>query len=130
MYLAGLIADDAQMSKKDLQSWADRAYWSMLSEYTVRGSPPEANMDTKSLWSGSTPRTLGSRQPAGRRSVAWSQRRKTRNSTCRAEQLLQRVQKTIHQQPNRVRHVMNGFVIAVGAYVRPLTTSLCRLGRR
>ena len=35
MYLAGLIADDAQMSKKDLQSWADRAYWYMLSEYTV-----------------------------------------------------------------------------------------------
>src|SRR6266567_2958069 len=35
MYLAGLIADDAQMSKKDLQGWADRAYWYMLSEYTV-----------------------------------------------------------------------------------------------
>src|SRR5205085_41771 len=35
MYLAGLIADDAKMTKKDLRRWADQAYWSMLSEYTV-----------------------------------------------------------------------------------------------
>jgi hypothetical protein len=37
------------------------------------------------------------------------------------KQLLQRLQKTIHQQPNRVRYVMNSFVIAVGSYVQPLT---------
>src|SRR6267154_6018481 len=35
MYLAGLIADDARMTKKDLQRWADGAYWYMISEYTV-----------------------------------------------------------------------------------------------
>src|SRR5207253_11480278 len=35
MYLAGLIADDAKMTKKDLQRWAEGAYWYMLSEYTV-----------------------------------------------------------------------------------------------
>src|ERR1700694_3723845 len=35
MYLAGLIADDAQMTRKDLQRWAEQAYWYMLSEYTV-----------------------------------------------------------------------------------------------
>src|SRR5262249_49768130 len=34
--------------------------------------------------------------------------------------LLRRVQETIHQQPNRVRYVMNSFVIAVGCYVKPL----------
>src|SRR5205823_8809953 len=43
MYLAGLIADDAQMTKKDLQHWVEKAYWYMLSEYTVpwvaAGSP-------------------------------------------------------------------------------------------
>jgi len=37
------------------------------------------------------------------------------------KRLVQRVQKTIHQQPNRVRHVMNSFVIAVGIYVKALT---------
>ena len=30
MYLAGLIADDAKMTTKDLQRWAKEAYWSML----------------------------------------------------------------------------------------------------
>src|SRR5207302_9008474 len=43
MYLAGLIADDARMTKKDLQRWVKQAYWYMLSEYTVpwvaAGSP-------------------------------------------------------------------------------------------
>jgi 3-methyladenine DNA glycosylase AlkD len=35
MYLAGLIADDVKMTKKDLQNWVEQAYWYMLSEYTV-----------------------------------------------------------------------------------------------
>jgi hypothetical protein len=37
------------------------------------------------------------------------------------KQLLQRVQTTIHDQPDRVRYVMNAFVISVGSYVRELT---------
>src|SRR6266851_8339078 len=35
MYLAGLIADDAKMTKKDLQRWVAQAYWYMIGEYTV-----------------------------------------------------------------------------------------------
>src|SRR5438270_5754494 len=35
MYLAGLIVDDAKMTKKDLNRWVKAAYWSMLSESTV-----------------------------------------------------------------------------------------------
>ena len=34
--------------------------------------------------------------------------------------LLQRVAKSIHQQPNRVKFVMNSFVIAVACHVKPL----------
>src|ERR1700733_10436463 len=29
MYLAGLIADDAKMTKKDLQKWVENATWNM-----------------------------------------------------------------------------------------------------
>src|SRR5438132_981044 len=29
MYLAGLIADDGQMTRKDLQRWVEQAYWYM-----------------------------------------------------------------------------------------------------
>ena len=36
------------------------------------------------------------------------------------EKLLDRVAKTIHDQPDRVRYTMNSFVIAVGGYVVPL----------
>src|SRR5438477_4970437 len=35
MYLAGLIADDARMTKKDLQHWLKKATCAMLREYTV-----------------------------------------------------------------------------------------------
>src|SRR5271166_4363439 len=35
MYLAGLIADDAKMTKKDLQKWVENATWHMVGEYTV-----------------------------------------------------------------------------------------------
>src|SRR5437763_17189054 len=34
-YLAGLIADETRMTKKDLQHWAETASWHQLSEYTV-----------------------------------------------------------------------------------------------
>src|SRR6266508_6482426 len=35
MYLAGLIADDARMTKQDLQRWVERAYAGSLSGATV-----------------------------------------------------------------------------------------------
>lgn len=35
MYLAGLIADESKMSKKDIGEWAAKAKSSGISEYTV-----------------------------------------------------------------------------------------------
>src|SRR5437588_1785595 len=35
MYLAGLIADDAKMTKKNLSHWVKKANCAMLSDYTV-----------------------------------------------------------------------------------------------
>src|ERR1700749_1934950 len=35
MYLAGLIADDKQMTQADLQTWAEQAVSNNISEYTV-----------------------------------------------------------------------------------------------
>src|SRR5438874_13813617 len=35
MYLAGLIADDRKMTKKDLQHWVKKANCPMLTDYTV-----------------------------------------------------------------------------------------------
>jgi 3-methyladenine DNA glycosylase AlkD len=122
MYLAGLIADDARMTKKDLQRWADQAYWSMLSEYTVpwvaAGSPHGWELALK--WIDSKKENVAA--------AGWATFSSLVGVTADDDldldeltRLLERVQKTLHQQANRVRYVMNGFVIAVGSYVAPLT---------
>src|SRR5262245_24118969 len=35
MYLAGLIPDDAKITKKNLQTWIEGAVWGMVAEFTV-----------------------------------------------------------------------------------------------
>jgi hypothetical protein len=39
-------------------------------------------------------------------------------------------EQTIHEQPNRARHAMNGFVIAVGTYVPALTDLAIATGKK
>jgi hypothetical protein len=46
------------------------------------------------------------------------------------KKLLQRIEKTIHDQPNRVRGAMNQFVIALGCYVKPLTEAARKAARK
>src|SRR5262245_34809027 len=43
MYLAGLIADDAKMTKKDLKRWAEKAYFPLISEDIVPWVAAESN---------------------------------------------------------------------------------------
>src|SRR3954469_19036882 len=43
MYLAGLIADDSKMTKKDLRRWLAKANCSALQEYTVPWVAAESN---------------------------------------------------------------------------------------
>ena len=35
MYLAGLLADPIIVTEEELQRWVEKAYWYMISEYTV-----------------------------------------------------------------------------------------------
>jgi hypothetical protein len=46
------------------------------------------------------------------------------------KRLLQRVQKSIHQAPDKVRSEMNSFVIAVGTYVPSLTETALQTGEK
>lgn len=122
MYLAGLIADDAKMTKKDLERWANGAYWQMLSEYTVpwvaAGSKHGRTLALK--WIDSKKEKLASAGWATLSSIAATRPDEDLNIP-EYRKLLERVGKTIHKQPNRVRYVMNGFVIAVGSYIADLT---------
>jgi 3-methyladenine DNA glycosylase AlkD len=122
MYLAGLIADDAQMTKKDLRHWVEKATCSMLSEYTVAWVAAESRHGRELAleWIDSKKENVAA---CGWATLSGLVAIKDDSELDLAElkQLLQRVQQTIHQQPNRVRYGMNGFVIAVGSYVTALT---------
>jgi hypothetical protein len=122
MYLAGMVADGAQMSKKQLEAWAKGAgSLPMISEYTVPWVAVES--------------------PHGQAlALKWMKSRDEHIASCgwctysgivavtpdealdlpEVDGLLGVVAGAIHGAPNRVRYTMNGFVIAVGSYVRPL----------
>jgi 3-methyladenine DNA glycosylase AlkD len=121
MYLAGLIADDAKMTKKDLQKWVENATWGMVAEYTVpwvaSASPHGREMALK--WIESKEEAIASAGWQTYSSMV-AIKEDADLDLAEIESLLQRVAKSIHQQPNRVKYVMNGFVIAVGCFVKPL----------
>lgn len=122
MYLAGLIADDMKMTKKDLRGWVDKANCATLCGYTVAWVAAES-MHGRELaleWIESPKESVASAGWATLGSLV-SIKDDADLDLAELKGLLQRVQKTIHQQPNRVRYVMNSFVIAVGSYVRALT---------
>jgi 3-methyladenine DNA glycosylase AlkD len=122
MYLAGLIADDPKMTKKDLRHWVAKANCAMLSEYTVPWVAAESRHGRELAleWIESTTESVAASGWATLSGLV-AIKDDAELDLAELKQLLQRVQKTIHQQPNRVRYVMNGFVIAVGSYVQALT---------
>ena len=121
MYLAGLVADGAQMSERELQSWAEAASSAMISEYTVPWVAVESP-DARELalkWIDSRNESIAC---SGWNTYAGlvATRPDEELDLAEVEELLDRVVAEIDRAPNNVRYTMNGFVIAVGAYVRPL----------
>ncbi len=121
MYLAGIVADGAQMTKRQLDSWAKAASWYHIAEYAVPGVAAESP-HARSL------------------ALKWMKAKKESVASCgwatysaslavtpddqldleEIKQLLTVVKETIHDAQNRVRYTMNNFVISVGTYVKPL----------
>jgi 3-methyladenine DNA glycosylase AlkD len=122
MYLAGLIADEAKMTSKDLQRWVKDAYWSMLSEYTVPWVAAESRHGHELAleWIESPKENIAAAGWATLSSLV-AIKDDAELDLPELQRLLDRVGRTIHDQPGRVPHVMNGFVIAVGSYVSSLT---------
>lgn len=131
MYLAGLAADGAKMSRKELDDWADKAYWYMLSEYTVPWVTSE-NEDAFQIaleWIDSKEERIAAAGWATLSNVV-SLKEDADLDLARLKSLLKRVEKEIHSSQNRVRYTMNGFVISVAAYVKELTDAALELGKR
>ncbi len=131
MYLAGLIADDDQMTKKDLQRWVAKAYCKPLYGATVpwvaAGSPQGWELAIE--WIDSKTALVAAAGWATLSSLV-SIKADADLDLAELKQLLQRVQKTIHQAPNEVRSQMNAFVIAVGTYVQPLSVPALQAGEK
>lgn len=122
MYLAALIAEPKMMTKAELRRWVKGAYWSMLSGFTVPWVASESRYGREFAleWMDSRDEMIAT--------AGWSTYSSLVAITDDAEldraeieRLLARVQAEIGSAPNRVRYAMNGFVIAVGSFVAPLT---------
>jgi len=131
MYLAGLIADDARMTRKDLQHWVARAYCRPLCATAVAwvAAGSAHGWELGREW-------LDSKTPLiavagwGTLSSLVSIKDDSELDLAELKRLLQRVQKTIHQAPDAVRYQMNSFVIAVGSYVQPLTDTAIQIAEK
>jgi 3-methyladenine DNA glycosylase AlkD len=120
-YLAGLIADDAQMTKRDLQRWAEKACAPLagcIVPWVAAGSPHAREIALAWIES---PKELVATAGWNTLSSLVALEDDADLDLAELKQLLRRVQQEIHTAPNRVRYAMNGFVIAVGSYVQPLT---------
>jgi len=131
MYFAGLLADGRRMSKREIQEWAAAARCSMLSEYTVPWVTVESDHARELALS-----WIDSKQ-AAIASAGWntytgivSTRPDDALDFAEIKRLLARVEKEIGRAPNRVRYCMNGFVIAVGAGVKPLLATAKATAKR
>ena len=128
MYLAGLMADEKQITKKHLNDWVKKAYWSYLSEYAVPwvASETDFGFELGLEWIESKDETIGS---AGWSTLAnYSAVNEDEDLDLKAfKKLLDRVAKEIHNQDNRVKYTMNGFVISVGSYVKDLTDEATKI---
>lgn len=121
MYLAGMVARGTEMNKRQLQAWARAADWQLISEYTVPwvASESEHGRNLALKWMDAKKEHVAA--------CGWSTYAGIVATTPDSEldlaeikALLKRVEADLGEAPNRVRYTMNGFVIAVGAYVKPL----------
>jgi 3-methyladenine DNA glycosylase AlkD len=121
-YFAGLICDPAQMTKADLTRWLKAADWHMIAEYTVPWVAAESKhgRELALKWIDAKDETTAQAGWCTYSSVV-SITPDDRLDLKEIEGLLNRVRKEIHAAPNRVKYTMNGFVIAVGSFVAPLT---------
>jgi 3-methyladenine DNA glycosylase AlkD len=121
MYLAGLIADDEKMTKKDLNRWVEKVQEPLCGStvpWVAAGSPH--GYDVAMAWIDSKKEPVAS---AGWTTLSCIVALKPDSDLDLAElkRLLAHVQKSIHEAPNKVRYAMNGFVISLATYVKPLS---------
>lgn len=122
MYVAGIVADGAQLTEKQLDEWAEGAAgMQMVAEYTVPWVAVE-NSHRRELalrWMKSDREHVAA---AGWCTYAGilATTPDAELNLAEIEKLMETVVKEIGRARNRVRYTMNVFVISAGTYVKPL----------
>ncbi len=130
-YLAGLIADETKMTKKDLDKWVKNANWQMISEYTVGWIAAESahGWELGREWIDSKKDSIASSGWSTLAGVV-TLRSDDQLELGQIEKLLARVEKDIDHAGNRTKYCMNNFVTAVGCYVIPLNQKAKATGKK
>src|ERR1700712_879724 len=131
MYLAGLIADEDKITKKDLSQWIKHATSTNVSEYTVPWIAAESKFgyELAMEWIDSKQEFIAA--------AGWSTlsslvaiKRDNELDIPALTKLLAKVAAEIHKADNRVRSKMNSFIIAVGTYVTSLTDDAISISKK
>ena len=120
-YLAGMVADGKKMTRAEIQKWAEKASWGMVSEYTVPwvASEHPDGFDIAMNWIDSPVESIACSGWTTLSAIAATVP-DDRLPVKQFSALLDRVAKTLKTSPNDIRYTMNGFVISCGTYIAAL----------
>ncbi|MFE3897181.1 MULTISPECIES: DNA alkylation repair protein [unclassified Priestia] len=121
MYFAGIIADPTEMTAEDFERWIDKAYFYMLSDYVVAVTLSETDFAqvVADKWVASDEEL---KMSAGWSCYCWllGNRPDKEFSTSKIADMLNQVENTIHDSPDRTKSAMNNFIYTVGVSYLPL----------
>ncbi|MCD6019933.1 MAG: alkylation repair protein [Bacteroidetes bacterium] len=131
MYLAGLIADESKMTKKDLATWVKQAESPNICDYTVPWIAAESQhgFELALEWIESKESYIAAAGWSTLCSVVAIKADDELDMSL-LKTLLARVEKEIHKADNHVRSRMNMFVISVGSYVASLTDKAIAIAQK
>ncbi|MDQ0919184.1 DNA alkylation repair protein [Paenibacillus sp. V4I5] len=115
MYFAGIIADPKAMTEADFDRWMDAAYFYMLSDFVVAVTLAEADIaqEVADKWIASGEEL---RMSAGWSCYCWllGNRPDGEFSENKLAKMLDHVENTIHDSPERTKYAMSNFIYTVG----------------
>lgn len=121
MYFAGIIADPKSMTVADFDRWIDASYFYMLSDSVVAVTLSEADIaqEVADKWIASGEEL---RMSAGWSCYCWllGNRQDREFSESKIAKMLDFVEATIHDSPERTKYAMNNFIYTVGVSFLPL----------
>ncbi|MCY8542322.1 DNA alkylation repair protein [Bacillus haynesii] len=121
MYFAGIIADPMTMTEADFERWIDAAYFYMLSDYVVAVTLAETDFAqaVADKWISSGEEL---KMSAGWSCYCWllGNRPDDEFNVTKIASMLDQVERTIHDSPDRTKSAMNHFIYTVGISYLPL----------